>query len=104
LFKASTERWLSAALERLANHGIPLGNQSVLLAGVNDDLETMRMQRGFTSTADLDFDYRSWFCFTENVSINDCNHVIAKIPGGNPKTSARDARAGPGHPISCGGV
>jgi lysine 2,3-aminomutase len=31
-----------AALERLANHGIPLGNQSVLLAGVNDDLETMK--------------------------------------------------------------
>ncbi len=30
------------ALERLANHGIPLGNQSVLLRGVNDDLETMR--------------------------------------------------------------
>ena len=27
---------------RLANHGIPLGNQSVLLAGVNDDLETMK--------------------------------------------------------------
>ena len=26
----------------LANHGIPLGNQSVLLAGVNDDLETMK--------------------------------------------------------------
>ncbi len=30
------------ALERLANHGIPLGNQSVLLRGVNDDLETMK--------------------------------------------------------------
>src|SRR6186997_3605231 len=29
------------ALERLANHGIPLGNQSVLLAGVNDNVETM---------------------------------------------------------------
>jgi lysine 2,3-aminomutase len=29
-------------LERLANHGIPLGNQSVLLRGVNDDLPTMR--------------------------------------------------------------
>jgi len=29
------------ALERLADHGIPLGNQSVLLAGVNDDAETM---------------------------------------------------------------
>jgi lysine 2,3-aminomutase len=25
------------ALDRLANHGIPLGNQSVLLRGVNDD-------------------------------------------------------------------
>jgi lysine 2,3-aminomutase len=31
------------ALERLANHGIPLGNQSVLLRGVNDDPETMRV-------------------------------------------------------------
>ena len=30
------------ALERLANSGIPLGNQSVLLKGVNDDAETMR--------------------------------------------------------------
>jgi lysine 2,3-aminomutase len=30
------------ALERLANHGVPLGNQSVLLKGVNDDLETMK--------------------------------------------------------------
>lgn len=30
------------ALERLADHGIPLGNQSVLLAGVNDDVETMK--------------------------------------------------------------
>ena len=30
------------ALGRLANAGIPLGNQSVLLAGVNDDLETMK--------------------------------------------------------------
>jgi lysine 2,3-aminomutase len=30
------------SLERLANHGIPLGNQSVLLAGVNDNLETMK--------------------------------------------------------------
>ncbi len=29
-------------LERLANHGIPLGNQSVLLNGVNDDVETMK--------------------------------------------------------------
>jgi lysine 2,3-aminomutase len=30
------------ALERLANAGIPLGNQSVLLAGVNDDVDTMK--------------------------------------------------------------
>jgi len=30
------------ALGRLADHGIPLGNQSVLLAGVNDNVETMR--------------------------------------------------------------
>jgi lysine 2,3-aminomutase len=30
------------ALERLANHGIPLGNQSVLLKGVNDNVEVMR--------------------------------------------------------------
>ncbi len=30
------------ALERLANHGIPLGNQSVLLRGVNDDVEVMK--------------------------------------------------------------
>jgi lysine 2,3-aminomutase len=30
------------ALGRLADHGVPLGNQSVLLSGVNDDLETMR--------------------------------------------------------------
>jgi lysine 2,3-aminomutase len=29
-------------LERLANHGIPLGNQSVLLRGVNDDPEVMK--------------------------------------------------------------
>lgn len=29
-------------LECLANHGIPLGNQSVLLRGVNDNLETMK--------------------------------------------------------------
>lgn len=32
----------SAALARLADAGIPLGNQSVLLKGVNDDAETMR--------------------------------------------------------------
>jgi lysine 2,3-aminomutase len=31
------------ALGRLADAGIPLGNQSVLLAGVNDDPETMRV-------------------------------------------------------------
>ena len=30
------------ALERLANSGIPLGNQSVLLKGVNDDISTMK--------------------------------------------------------------
>ena len=30
------------ALGRLADAGIPLGNQSVLLAGVNDNLETMK--------------------------------------------------------------
>lgn len=30
------------ALGRLADAGIPLGNQSVLLAGVNDDVDTMR--------------------------------------------------------------
>jgi lysine 2,3-aminomutase len=30
------------ALERLADAGIPLGNQSVLLKGVNDDLATMK--------------------------------------------------------------
>src|ERR1700730_11910973 len=33
---------VKAGLERLANHGIPLGNQSVLLRGVNDDVEVMR--------------------------------------------------------------
>jgi lysine 2,3-aminomutase len=33
---------VKAALERLVNHGIPLGNQSVLLKGVNDDLEVMK--------------------------------------------------------------
>jgi lysine 2,3-aminomutase len=30
------------ALERIANCGVPMGNQSVLLRGVNDDAETMR--------------------------------------------------------------
>jgi lysine 2,3-aminomutase len=30
------------ALERLSNHGIPLGNQSVLLRGVNDDAQVMK--------------------------------------------------------------
>lgn len=29
-------------LDRLANHGIPVGNQSVLMRGVNDDVETMK--------------------------------------------------------------
>ena len=33
---------VKAALERLANAGIPLGNQSVLLRGVNDSVEVMR--------------------------------------------------------------
>ena len=33
---------VKVALERLANHGIPLGNQSVLLRGVNDDLGVMK--------------------------------------------------------------
>jgi lysine 2,3-aminomutase len=33
---------VKAALEMLANHGIPLGNQSVLLKEVNDNLETMK--------------------------------------------------------------
>ena len=31
-----------AGLEMLANHGVPLGNQSVLLRGVNDDAEVMK--------------------------------------------------------------
>lgn len=30
------------ACERLADHGIPLGSQTVLVAGVNDDVETMK--------------------------------------------------------------
>lgn len=30
------------ALERLANHGVPLGNQSVFLRGVNDTVEIMK--------------------------------------------------------------
>jgi lysine 2,3-aminomutase len=33
---------VKTALERLANHGIPLGNQSVLLKHVNDDLGVMK--------------------------------------------------------------
>ncbi len=33
---------VKSGLESLANAGIPLGNQSVLLRGVNDDLDTMR--------------------------------------------------------------
>jgi lysine 2,3-aminomutase len=32
----------AAACEKLARLGIPLGNQTVLLAGVNDDVETMK--------------------------------------------------------------
>jgi lysine 2,3-aminomutase len=35
-------RALSEACERLSYAGVPLGNQSVLLKGVNDDLETMK--------------------------------------------------------------
>ena len=31
-----------AGLERLANHGVPLGNQSVLLRGVNDEPDIMK--------------------------------------------------------------
>lgn len=31
-----------AACERLADAGVPVGNQTVLLAGINDDAETMR--------------------------------------------------------------
>lgn len=33
---------LSAALNRMANAGIPLGNQSVLLAGINDSVDIQR--------------------------------------------------------------
>jgi len=33
---------VSQACERLADSGIPLGSQTVLLAGINDDLETMQ--------------------------------------------------------------
>ena len=33
---------VKSALERLANAGIPLGNQSVLLRGVNDNVDVMR--------------------------------------------------------------
>lgn len=33
---------VKAALERLANSGIPLGNQSVLLRGINDSLEVQK--------------------------------------------------------------
>jgi lysine 2,3-aminomutase len=32
----------SQACERLADAGIPLGSQTVLLAGINDDVETMK--------------------------------------------------------------
>lgn len=38
---------VACGCERLANAGIPLGSQTVLLAGVNDDVETMtRLMRG----------------------------------------------------------
>ena len=33
---------VKAGLEMLANHGVPLGNQSVLLRGVNDDVDVMK--------------------------------------------------------------
>ena len=33
---------LKIALEKLARTGVPLGNQSVLLKGINDDVETMK--------------------------------------------------------------
>jgi lysine 2,3-aminomutase len=33
---------VTQACERLANAGIPLGSQTVLLAGINDDVETMK--------------------------------------------------------------
>lgn len=33
---------VKAGLEMLANHGVPLGNQSVLLRGVNDEVEVMK--------------------------------------------------------------
>ena len=33
---------LKEACDRLARAGVPLGNQSVLLKGVNDDIETMK--------------------------------------------------------------
>ena len=33
---------VTQACERLANAGIPLGSQTVLLSGINDDIETMR--------------------------------------------------------------
>ncbi|MGO8898084.1 MAG: arginine 2,3-aminomutase [Isosphaeraceae bacterium] len=32
----------AAACDRLLRHGVPVGNQSVLLSGINDDLATMR--------------------------------------------------------------
>jgi len=35
-------RELAAACERLSFAGVPLGNQSVLLAGINDDVEVMK--------------------------------------------------------------
>lgn len=32
----------ATAVDRLLRHGVPVGNQTVLLKGINDDLETMR--------------------------------------------------------------
>ncbi|MCS0634814.1 arginine 2,3-aminomutase [Streptomyces sp. LP05-1] len=32
----------AAAVDRLLRHGVPVGNQTVLLRGINDDVETMR--------------------------------------------------------------
>lgn len=32
----------AAAVDRLLRHGIPVGNQTVLLRGINDDVPTMQ--------------------------------------------------------------
>jgi lysine 2,3-aminomutase len=32
----------AAAVDRLLRHGVPVGNQTVLLRGINDDVDTMR--------------------------------------------------------------